>query len=148
MSFNTKFLKFRICLRNLFFALPNLKRFREKKDLPVSPREDPLKVLQVFFRFWNFQHICTLFQIYRTFFGSFVGYLFFFRVKFLLNILCSFLLHFSSNLLGEASSSTFRILQLIDCIGCFKIFKISTFCKEFHKESFEERIFFRRQKQK
>ena len=42
--FNTKLEKFRILPRKLFFALRNLKRFREKKDLPLVTREDPLKV--------------------------------------------------------------------------------------------------------
>ena len=42
--FNTKFEKFRILPRKLYFALRNLKRFREKKDLPLVTREDPLKV--------------------------------------------------------------------------------------------------------
>ena len=44
MRFHKKIFKFRICLKSLFFALRTLKRFREKKDLPVCPGEDPLKV--------------------------------------------------------------------------------------------------------
>ena len=80
MRFTTKLFKFCICLRNLLFALPNLKRFRRKKDPIVGTRSDPLKVPYIFlFFFWNFQHICKLFVIYRTFLGGSVKF-FFFRV--------------------------------------------------------------------
>jgi hypothetical protein len=76
--FNKKPFKFRIRLQNLFFALPTLKRFRRKKDLIAGTRSDPLKVPWIFlFFFWNFQHICKLFVIYRTFLKGSVKFFFF-----------------------------------------------------------------------
>ena len=77
--FNKKLFKFRICLQNLFFALPTLKRFRRKKDLIAGTRSDPLKVPWIFlFFFWNFQHICKLFVICRTFLKGSVKFFFFY----------------------------------------------------------------------
>jgi hypothetical protein len=44
MRLNTKIWRFCICLQIHFFAQWNLKRFWEKKDLPVCLGKDPLKV--------------------------------------------------------------------------------------------------------